>query len=202
MTRVNAEVSCVLDCHDKLGEGIFWCPIERALYWVDVPMPSFLHRWDPETGKHDKWPMPEMITSLAKRRDGTLLVASHHGLNVFDPRDAKLMRIAAPEADRPGNRANDGGVDGKGACLDLFQKMAEFVGVHEVQLYRQPRRCGHGMRSVRREWRRWRSRSRQGRRSPSSAPRCQVAATRLATSRDRSGGSGASWRCRRVRGIS
>ena len=114
MTRVNAEVSCVLDCRDKLGEGIFWCPIERALYWVDVPMPSFLHRWDPETGKHDKWPMPEMITSLAKRRDGTLLVASHHGLNVFDPRDAKLMRVAAPEADQPGNRANDGGVDGKG----------------------------------------------------------------------------------------
>ena len=69
-----------------MGEGIFWCPVERALYWVDVPMPSFLHRWDPKTGKHDKWPMPEMITSLAKRRDGTLLVASHHGLNVFDPR--------------------------------------------------------------------------------------------------------------------
>ena len=114
MTGINAKVECVLDGRDKLGEGIFWCPLERALYWVDVPMPSFLHRWDPKSGKHNAWPMPEMITSLAKRRDGTLLVASHHGLNVFDPRKATFMRIAAPEADRPANWANDGGVDGKG----------------------------------------------------------------------------------------
>jgi L-arabinonolactonase len=114
MMQINTDVECVLDCRDKLGEGIFWCPIERVLYWVDVPMPSFLHRWDPNNGKHDIWPMPEMITSLAKRNDGALLVASHHGLNVFDPRRATLVRIAAPEADRPANRANDGGVDGKG----------------------------------------------------------------------------------------
>lgn len=114
MTRINATVECVLDCRDKLGEGVCWCPVERALYWVDVPMPSFLHRLDPKTGKHDAWPMPEMITALAKRRDGTLLVASHFGLNIFDPRHATFARIAAPEADRPGNRANDGGVDGSG----------------------------------------------------------------------------------------
>ena len=68
MTGINAKVECVLDGRDKLGEGIFWCPLERALYWVDVPMPSFLHRWDPKSGKHNAWPMPEMITSLAKRR--------------------------------------------------------------------------------------------------------------------------------------
>jgi sugar lactone lactonase YvrE len=114
MTQINAKVECVLDCHDKLGEGIFWCPVERALYWVDVPMPSYLHRWDPKSGDHETWPMPEMITSLAKRNDGTLLVASHHGLNVFDPRKATLVRVAAPEADRPGNRANDGCTDRRG----------------------------------------------------------------------------------------
>ena len=58
--------------------------------------------------------MPEMITSLAKRNDSTLLVASHHGLNVFDPRKGTLVRVAAPEADRPGNRANDGCTDRRG----------------------------------------------------------------------------------------
>ena len=51
MTQINAKVECVLDCRDKLGEGILWCPVERALYWVDVPMPSYLHRWDPKTGR-------------------------------------------------------------------------------------------------------------------------------------------------------
>jgi sugar lactone lactonase YvrE len=111
---INTKVECVLDCRDKLGEGIFWCPAERALYWVDVPMPSCLHRWDPKTGDHKTWAMPEMITSLAKRNDGTLLIASHHGLNVFDQRKGTLVRIAAPEADRPVNRANDGCSDSKG----------------------------------------------------------------------------------------
>ena len=114
MTLINTKVECVLDCRDKLGEGVFWCPTERALYWVDVPMPSCLHRWDPKTSKHQTWVMPEMITSLAKRNDGTLLIASHRGLNVFDRRNGTLVRIAAPEANRPENRANDGGSDNKG----------------------------------------------------------------------------------------
>ena len=42
MTQINAKVECVLDCRDKLGEGIFWCPVDRALYWVDVPMPALV----------------------------------------------------------------------------------------------------------------------------------------------------------------
>ncbi len=108
------DVHCVLDCLDKLGEGAFWCPEEQVLYWLDVPMPSQLHRFDPESGKHDCWPMPEMIASMAKRRDGTLLVASHHGLNVFDPRSGSLKRIAAPEAGKTGNRSNDGATDARG----------------------------------------------------------------------------------------
>jgi L-arabinonolactonase len=114
MSKAKSEVECVLDCRNKLGEGVFWCPTERTLYWVDVPMPAFLHRLQPKTSKHDSWPMPEMITSLAKRRDGTLLIASHYGLNVFDARNGTLARIAAPEASRPLNRCNDGATDAKG----------------------------------------------------------------------------------------
>jgi sugar lactone lactonase YvrE len=114
MSQINTKVECVLDCRDRLGEGIFWCSVERALYWVDVPMPSYLHRWDPRTGDHRTWAMPEMITSLAKRDDGSLLVASHRGLNVFDSGKGALLRIASPEVERLENRANDGGVDRKG----------------------------------------------------------------------------------------
>lgn len=108
------DIQCVLDCRDKLGEGAFWCPDEQALYWLDVPMPSQLHRLDPASGKHYVWAMPEMIASMAKRRDGTLLVASHRGLNVFDPGTGALKRIAAPEAHIPDNRSNDGAPDAKG----------------------------------------------------------------------------------------
>ena len=111
MTEPSIAAICVLDCQDKLGEGIFWCPQESVLYWVDIAMPSTLHRFAPSTGQHETWAMPEMISSLAKRKDGTLLVASHHGLNFFDPKSRTLTRVVSPEADRPLNRANDGAPD-------------------------------------------------------------------------------------------
>ena len=44
---VQRDVRCIVDCRDKIGEGAFWCPEERAIYWLDVPMPSLLHRLIP-----------------------------------------------------------------------------------------------------------------------------------------------------------
>ena len=108
------DVACVLDCRDKLGEGVIWDAEARCLWWVDVPRPARIQRLNPGTGDHQDWPVPEMVMSLSPRRDGTLLVASHHGLNVFDPRDGSLRRVAAPEADKPANRSNDGGTDARG----------------------------------------------------------------------------------------
>jgi sugar lactone lactonase YvrE len=107
-------VECVVDARDKLGEGAFWCPVEQAVYWLDIAMPSRLHRLTPGDGRHDTWPMPEMISALAKRRDGTLLVAAQSGLSIFDPKQPGLRRVASPEADQPGNRSNDGAPDAKG----------------------------------------------------------------------------------------
>jgi L-arabinonolactonase len=108
------DVVCVLDCQNKLGEGVIWDPVEEVLWWVDVPMPSAIHRLHLATARHEQWPMPEMVTSLSRRTDGRLLVASHHGVNVFDPSTGCLVRVAAPEADKPLNRANDGSTDAAG----------------------------------------------------------------------------------------
>jgi L-arabinonolactonase len=114
MSDPREKTYCVLDGQDKLGEGIFWCHEEQVLYWVDVPLPSLLHRFDPVTKQHDVWPMPEMVTALAKRGDGTLLIVSQGGVNFFDPRHGKFTRVAAPERDRPLNRSNDGAPDAHG----------------------------------------------------------------------------------------
>lgn len=110
----NFTVECVVDAKDKLGESAFWCPDEAALYWLDVPAPARIHRWSPGSGKHDAWDVPELVSSMAKRRDGRLLVASLLGLNVFDPKDGSFRRVAAPEAGKPQNRSNDGAPDAKG----------------------------------------------------------------------------------------
>jgi sugar lactone lactonase YvrE len=108
------DVHCIVDCKDKIGEGSFWCPDEQAVYWLDVPMPSLLHRFVPSSGRHDIWPMPEMITALAKRKDGSLLIASQNGINLFDPTNGKLHRKLTPEVAKPLNRSNDGAPDANG----------------------------------------------------------------------------------------
>jgi len=113
---VRHEAQCVVDAKDKLGEGSFWSPEDAAVYWLDIAPPSRLHRFTPETGRHESWPMPELISAMARRKDGSLLIASQGGLSTFDPKrpDAGLKRVAAPEADRPANRSNDGAPDAAG----------------------------------------------------------------------------------------
>ena len=107
-------VSCVVDSRDTVGEGAFWCPEEQAVYWLDVPMPSSIHRLVPATKEHSSWPMPEMVTAMAKRRDGTLFVASENGLNIFDPSSGDYRHLAELEPHLPRNRSNDGAPDAKG----------------------------------------------------------------------------------------
>ena len=105
---------CVFDSKDHLGEGVLWDQQEQALYWLDVPMPSKLHRWYPDSGNYDSWEMPEMITSLAVREKGGLLVASHKGINHFNFNDDGLTRILEPEKNLQENRCNDGASDRMG----------------------------------------------------------------------------------------
>jgi sugar lactone lactonase YvrE len=110
---MNAEL--LVDCKDHLGEGCDWDARGGDLWWLDVPMPSRLHRLHLAAGKHDIWLMPEMITSLAVRENGKgLIVISHYGVNFFDPATGKLERQFQHEPDKPANRGNDGAADAKG----------------------------------------------------------------------------------------
>ncbi|MGA0251812.1 MAG: SMP-30/gluconolactonase/LRE family protein, partial [bacterium] len=54
---MKAEIA--LDVRDHLGEGILWDHRDQVLWWLNVPMPSKLHRFDPAKGDHKVWEMPE-----------------------------------------------------------------------------------------------------------------------------------------------
>jgi sugar lactone lactonase YvrE len=98
---------------DVLGEGPVWDVQEQALYWVDIRSPA-VRRYGGRDRKVTSWAMPEMVGSLAVRDQGGLLVALKSALAYFDPQSGSIRRVASPEADRPGQRFNDGKCDRQG----------------------------------------------------------------------------------------
>jgi sugar lactone lactonase YvrE len=107
------QLECVFEAKDWLGEGPCWHPGEQVLYWTDVPSKR-VKRWNPRTGEHVSWQMPEMVTAIAVRQSGGLIIASHTGIDFFEPHSERRTRFVAPEKDKPLNRSNDGKCDRQG----------------------------------------------------------------------------------------
>ena len=116
MNSANIEAQPVLACRNRLGEGPIWSTEEQALYWVDIVAPA-VHRFRPENGVHDRWPMPEHVGSLSVRSAGGLVVALKSGFALFDPEAGTIEMIAEAEADKLDNRFNDGRCDRQGRFL-------------------------------------------------------------------------------------
>jgi len=98
---------------DVLGEGPLWDVQEQALYWVDIRKPA-VRRYDIGNRKLTAWTMPEMVGSLAVRKEGGLVLALKSALALFDPQSGSIRPVASPEADRPSQRFNDGKCDRQG----------------------------------------------------------------------------------------
>ena len=113
MNITETPVTCLADTKDKLGEGCFWDVDTQTLWWLDAIVPSAIHRLHVASGAYRKWQFDEMVTSMAKRRDGTLIVGSFRGLNTFNPETGALTPMRRLEAGSA-NRGNDGACDAKG----------------------------------------------------------------------------------------
>jgi sugar lactone lactonase YvrE len=105
-------VSRAVAASNRLGEVPVWDVAEAALYWVDIEG-RLLQRFHPATGDVRTWPLPERIGSFALRESGGFVVAFASGF-AFMAEDGRIDWIARPEADRPGNRFNDGKCDRQG----------------------------------------------------------------------------------------
>jgi sugar lactone lactonase YvrE len=58
--------------------------------------------------------MPELVGAVVPRRRGGLVAAMQNGFKAVDPETGAVSLIANPEADKPGNRFNDGKCDRRG----------------------------------------------------------------------------------------
>ena len=92
-----SEPRLVVDAKNKLGEVPVWCPIQQALYWVDIEG-RLLQRLTPATGLVRRWTMPERIGSFALRAGGGLVCAFASGFAFFDLETEAVEWIARPEA--------------------------------------------------------------------------------------------------------
>jgi L-arabinonolactonase len=91
------EISIALDAQNYLGESPCWSAAGQALWWVNCEQPPELHRWHPESGAHDVWPMPQRIGGFVHKADGGLLLALADGVYDFDLETSALtLRAPSP----------------------------------------------------------------------------------------------------------
>jgi L-arabinonolactonase len=111
---IHPPITCLVDSKDRLGEGCFWDSKESAIWWLDVVLPSRIHKLVLATGVHRTWHFSEMVSATAMRGDGTLVVGCEFGVKTFDPNTGALTPVIHPDADMPQNRGNDGACDAAG----------------------------------------------------------------------------------------
>jgi sugar lactone lactonase YvrE/DNA-binding IclR family transcriptional regulator len=109
----NIEVRCVSDVRSLLGEGPTWSPRDGALYWVDILTPA-VHCFDVQSARDSEFKLGSMVSVAVPKASGGLLLATAAGLMTLDTESRQLSLLCHPEADRPGNRYNDGKCDRMG----------------------------------------------------------------------------------------
>ena len=103
---------CVWPVETMLGEGPLWSPAEQALWFVDIKK-QHIHRYDPASGDRKTFDAPQSPGFLAI--DGHQFIAGlQSGLHLFDPATGEFSLLYAVDADKPGNRLNDGARDPSG----------------------------------------------------------------------------------------
>lgn len=113
ITPTPTEVSVVLRASAQIGEGPVWDARRQRLYWVDI-VGRQLHVFNPADGTDTAHACPEIVTSVSPRAAGGVLLTLRRGFALFDEATGIFDVIANVEADRPGNRFNDGKTDRRG----------------------------------------------------------------------------------------
>lgn len=110
---MTGQVEVAWDLGALLGEGPVWSTRDRALWFVDIKNRR-LHCFDPADGRKRSFETPDQPGFALPAAGGGLVVGMPGGVHHFDPASGRFRQLFALEADRPGNRINDGHVDTEG----------------------------------------------------------------------------------------
>ncbi len=106
-------MSCIQPVHAIVGEAPLWSPQENRLYWVDI-VGQKLFIYDPQTNQNQSIDMPDMITTIALRKEGELLIALRKQVVTYEMASKKITVLHEVEKDLPDHRFNDGKCDSAG----------------------------------------------------------------------------------------
>ena len=99
------EPDLIADYHCETGEGPMWHPMDRRLYWADIPR-GRMFRYDPSTGQHEQFYDGEMVGGFTVQADGSLLLFMAKG-RVAVLRDGSLEDVIDELPGQGENRFND-----------------------------------------------------------------------------------------------
>jgi D-xylonolactonase len=91
------------ECHT--GENPLWHPLERRVYWTDIPR-GRLFRYDPATGQHEQCYSGVPVGGFTVQADGALLLFMARGA-IATWRDGRLDTIVEEIPDERESRFND-----------------------------------------------------------------------------------------------
>ena len=107
---MTTDVAVRVDIRALVGEGPIWDAEEQVLYWIDI-LSNQLYVFDPATDENQSYDVGQHVGTVVPRASGGLMLAVYDGFASFDTGSGELAIINNPEADRPGNRFNDGKCD-------------------------------------------------------------------------------------------
>jgi D-xylonolactonase len=100
------EPELIADYKNHVGEGPMWHPIEKRLYWSDIPQ-GRLFRYDPETGEHEQFYQgTSSIGGYTIQEDGSFLLFMDRGA-VAVLRDGRLDYLIDEIPEERDKRFND-----------------------------------------------------------------------------------------------
>ena len=106
------QAECIADYDCETGENPLWHPMERKLYWTDIPA-GRMFRYDPATGIHEQCYQGRPVGGFTVQSDGSLLLFMDRG-TVANWRDGVLTEVLAEIEDERNSRFNDVIADPRG----------------------------------------------------------------------------------------
>ncbi len=95
----------IADYQCVCGENPLWHPIEKQLYWTDIPT-GRMFRYDPSTGEHEQFYQGQIVGGFTIQAEGTLLLFMARGaVKVW--RNGELTDVLEEIPDERDSRFND-----------------------------------------------------------------------------------------------